>query len=123
MLNIVEINHVSIWVKSVPESVNFYANVLEMRQLHIRPNFDFEGAWFAIGERQQLHILEGRNDEVSHSSSRRNHFALQVRSIEEAEDFLKTKNIAYKGPKARPDGVMQIFIQDPDGYWIEFTEL
>jgi hypothetical protein len=27
------------------------------------------------------------------------------------------------GPKQRPDGMWQIFIQDPDGHYIELTEL
>jgi len=31
--------------------------------------------------------------------------------------------LEFLGPKLRPDGVQQIFLQDPDGYWIEFCEL
>jgi lactoylglutathione lyase len=25
----------------------------------------------------------------------------------------------YRPPKPRPDGILQIFLQDPDEYWIE----
>lgn len=122
-LEIKEINHVSLWVSNVSQSVNFYKNMLGLEQLQNRPAFDFDGAWFALGERQQLHILEGRTGETNHSHSRRNHFALEVESLAAAEAFLKNQNISYIGPKPRPDGVMQIFIQDPDGYWLELTEL
>ena len=27
-----------------------------------------------------------------------------------------------KGPEIRPDGVKQIYFQDPDGYWIEVDD-
>lgn len=121
MITIVEINHVSLWVKDVEKSIDFYKNKLGLEQLDTRPNFDFAGAWFALGK-QQLHILDGRTDEIDHSGSRRNHFAVQVHSLKETENHLIEKKINYKGPKARPDGVLQIFIQDVDGYWIEFTE-
>jgi len=121
-MQIIEINHVSLWVKDVAQSIHFYKNVLELQQLDSRPQFDFLGAWFALGVRQQLHILEGRTDQVFHSHSRRNHFALQVASLQEVELLLTTKKIAFIGPKARPDGVLQLFVEDPDGYWIEFTE-
>ncbi len=123
MLSIIEINHVSLWVKDVPISINFYKNILGLSQLASRPNFDFQGAWFALGNRQQLHILEGRTEDVSHSHSRRNHFAVQVESLQAVAVFLQSKDIIFIGPKARPDGIMQVFIQDPDGYWIEFTEI
>jgi catechol 2,3-dioxygenase-like lactoylglutathione lyase family enzyme len=122
-MNIVGINHVSLWVKDVSKSVDFYCNNLELPLLDSRPRFEFAGAWIALGELQQLHIIEGRDEEVAHSSSRRNHFAIQVVSISKLEQSLIEKGIQYKGPKARPDGILQIFIQDPDGYWIEFTEL
>ncbi len=122
-LGIIEINHVSLWVQDVPASIHFYKEVLELEHLSGRPAFNFAGAWFALGSHQQLHLIDGRTGDVSHSHSRKNHFAIQVKSLIEVETFLKTKNLSMIGPKARPDGVMQIFIQDPDGYWIEFTEI
>jgi catechol 2,3-dioxygenase-like lactoylglutathione lyase family enzyme len=121
-ISILELNHVAIHVKNVAESIHFYQNILEFEKLNTRPAFDFDGAWFRLGVYQELHIIEGRDYEVN-SHSRKTHFALRVKSASETVAFLKSKNIEMIGPKPRPDGVIQIFITDPDGYWIEFTEI
>ncbi|MDI9879986.1 VOC family protein [Flectobacillus longus] len=118
-MKIKEINHAALFVKNLQTSKEFYGNVLELPEVP-RPNFDFEGVWYALG-RHTLHLIAGRTDEIIVSGSRRNHLALEVEDIQECEAFLKVKKIPMVGPKMRPDGVPQIFIQDPDGYWIEFT--
>lgn len=118
-MKIKEINHIALFVKDLGASKEFYGNVLELPEVP-RPAFDFEGAWYALG-RHTLHLIAGRTDEIIVSGSRRNHVALEVEDIQECEVFLKAKNISMVGPKMRPDGIPQIFIQDPDGYWMEFT--
>ncbi len=115
------LHHISIHVADVEKSINFYKNTLCLPMLP-RPKFDFDGAWFMLGNEQQLHLIAGRKNAV-HSASRGNHFALQVKSIREAELHLKVLNIIYRAPKQRPDGVWQLFLKDPDGYFIELTEL
>lgn len=120
-MEVLELNHVGIWVENVAASVDFYKNILQFEQLP-RPAFDFNGAWFRLGKHQELHILEGRTEKVI-SHSRKSHFALKVKSIKETEYFLKNKGLTFTGPKQRPDGGWQIFVVDPDGYWIEFSEL
>lgn len=118
-MNINELNHIAIEVRNVGESVDFYKNVLGLKQLP-RPAFNFEGAWFRIGDKQELHIIGGRKEPVS-SGSRGSHFALTVDSIAEAEQILRKKGIDYFPPKPRPDGVIQLFLKDPDGYFIELA--
>jgi lactoylglutathione lyase len=122
MLKVEELNHIALHVSDVPRSIHFYKNVLEFEQLNTRPAFDFDGAWFRLGVKQELHLIEGRNYDVN-SHSRKTHFALKVASAKDAETFLKAKGLEMVGPKSRPDGALQIFVTDPDGYWIEFTEL
>lgn len=123
MKNLIKsLQHVALHVSNVQNSIHFYKNILEFEQLSTRPNFDFDGAWFSLGETRELHLLEGLNYEVK-SASRGTHFAIEVHSIKSIEQFLSSKSIVFKGPKTRPDGVWQIFISDPDGHVIEFTEL
>lgn len=123
MLNqIKSLNHVALQVSDVEKSVDFYENILGFKKLDTRPNFDFKGAWFDLGLNTALHLLEGLDYEVK-SFSRGTHFAVEVKSILDTENALKLKKIAYRGPKTRPDGAWQIFISDPDGHCIEFTEL
>lgn len=118
MLSIIGINHVAIYVADVAQSVEFYETVIGLTLL-ARPAFDFPGAWFKIGDAQELHIIGIRTEPVV-SGSRSNHFALEVSDLDEWEAHFKATNTAYRPPKFRPDGVRQIFLQDPDGYWIEF---
>lgn len=116
-----QLNHVALHVVNVQESVYFYKEILGLAMLP-RPAFSFDGAWFRLGKDQELHLIEGRAEKAN-SHSRGNHFALTVSNIAEAESVLKSKNANYQPPKQRPDGVWQIFLQDPDGYYIEICEI
>ena len=115
-----ELNHVAIQVENVEKSIFFYENILKLERLP-RPAFDFEGAWFALGGYQQLHIIEGRTNEVI-NARRGAHFALSVDSIDEFRAELDKHEVQYFPPKPRPDGVIQLFLIDPDGYYIELAE-
>ncbi len=119
-MEILELNHVAIHVKDVEKSVAFYERKLGL-QIIPRPAFNFPGAWFQLGPAQQLHLI-GRRKENIYSLPEGNHFALKCKSIETVKNELLKKEISFKGPKSRPDGVQQIFLQDPDGYFIEFFE-
>ncbi len=115
------LNHVALHVRDVPRSVDFYGKKLGLNQVP-RPDFDFPGAWFELEDGRQLHLIGGLNVTV-HSSNRGNHFAIEVASITETADFLRSRILKFMGPKKRVDGAHQIFIIDPDGYFVEFTEL
>ena len=114
-----QIDHISLQVSNVETSTAFY-NKLGFQQLN-RPSFDFDGAWFGIGKTQQLHLIEGLTTKVN-SGRRNTHFAVSVEDINEFEAHLTQLDISYQPPKPRPDGVVQIFLQDPDGYFWEFNE-
>ena len=115
-MRVTQLNHVALHVDDVGKSEKFYAEVLGLDRMP-RPAFTFPGAWFRIGVDQELHLI-GR-DPQSDVPPRERHFALMVQSIEEAEQRLLAKGWSYREPKRRPDGATQIFLQDPDGHWIE----
>jgi lactoylglutathione lyase len=119
-----ELNHIALFVKDVENSSKFYEEVIGLHKIP-RPAFDFPGAWFGIGEFQQLHLIGIRTtqDIVEHSNPRGNHFALRVKSYKQTEEMLISKKIVHQPPRKRPDGAMQIFLQDPDGYYIELVEI
>lgn len=116
---IAQFDHLALHVADVQLSVQFYHEVLGMDLLP-RPDFDFDGAWLFAGDRE-LHLI-GNRTEKPISGSRSNHFALQVSNLAEWEQWLSQQNFPYRPPKARPDGIRQIFIQDPDGHTIELCE-
>lgn len=116
-LAIKEINHVALYVADVEKSVQFYEQIMRLQPL-ARPDFDFPGAWFRVGTHQELHLIGIRTEPVI-SGSRSNHFALEVSDMQAWESHLIQQKASYRPPKPRPDGILQIFVYDPDGYWIE----
>ena len=117
-MRILELNHVAIHVENVETSCEFYSKVLRLERL-ARPAFDFPGAWFRLGERQELHIIGNRQAAVV-SHNRGNHFALLADNLEPwLEHFNKVGMELARGPVRRPDGATQIFLRDPDGHVIE----
>lgn len=114
-------DHISLYVSDLSKSCDFYENLLFLSKID-RPAFDFGGAWFEITPQVQLHLIAGKTPtELALSGSRKNHFALKVDSVAAVANYLQSKDYIYIGPKQRPDWQWQLFLQDPDGYWIEFT--
>lgn len=116
-MQIRELNHVAIEVADVERAVDFYSRVLRLESLP-RPAFNFPGHWFRLGQTQELHII-GPRGEPTHAGSRGNHFALMVDDIDAWEAQLTRTGAQFMPKKSRPDGAFQIFVQDPDGHFIE----
>jgi lactoylglutathione lyase len=112
-----ELNHVAIHVSDVEKSCEFYRQVLQLEQIP-RPAFTFPGAWFRLGEFQELHIIGGRTEPVI-SHNRGNHFALRADNLDEWERHLGNCGREYLPRRTRPDGALQLFFRDPDGHVIE----
>lgn len=117
-MNIQQLDHVALHVADLPKSIKFYGEVLGLPSLP-RPDFDFPGAWFAIGS-HELHLLGNRDRDVN-SHHRGTHFAVRVDNIESIVGRFEQASIEFI-PKTRPDGARQVFVQDPDGHYMEFCQ-
>ena len=120
------LDHVSPLVRSLDVSTKFYTRVFGFepiengtRMAHIR--------WFGIGGVDALHITEG--DFEGTLLKKPTHFAVRVANLDGFVADLRAKGIAFvdwPGAEgkvtARPDGFRQIYVQDPDGYWIEVND-
>ena len=51
-MEILDLNHVAIHVSDLSASISFYKDKLGLEQI-ARPDFDFGGAWFRLGTRQE----------------------------------------------------------------------
>ena len=120
------LDHVTLIVKDLELSRQFYCDLLGMHEIY-RPSFSFGGKWFQVGDAQIHLILEhdesgpvGENTSTQKKSSRNRHFALEIEDGHAAAKFFQDRGIPLvAGPQERPDGVVQIFVNDPDGYVVE----
>jgi catechol 2,3-dioxygenase-like lactoylglutathione lyase family enzyme len=115
-IRIHELNHVALHVRDLDASIHFYGEILGLPQIP-RPAFGFPGAWFALGN-QELHLIA--DPDLDPARRRHHHFALLVDDSFAAREELAAKGVTgLEGPAPRPDGPMQLFFHDPDGYRIE----
>lgn len=120
------IDHVTIVVKDLERSRQFYVGVLGMEDVP-RPGFGFPGLWFQAGP-SQIHLVEesaasgraGPAGPTGTSVSRGHHFAFEVADALATVQALADRGIELAaGPKQRPDGPTQIYVFDPDGHLVE----
>ncbi len=113
-------NHISLHVSNLQKSRHFYVQLLGMEEVP-RPAFSFNGAWLSMGNGHLLHLIEGKDYETK-SSNRGNHFAFSNSDVNSLEKLFLSRGIEVISNKIRVDGIRQLFIKDPDGYFIEFSE-
>ncbi len=118
-MDILTIDHFGLNVKDLDASAKFYGEVLGWKEIP-SPDFDFEARWFQVGDRQ-IHLIK-LDPTADKPLSSNHHVALRVKDFDATQKELEAKNVEIiMGPIPRPDGPMQMFIADPDGYIIELT--
>ncbi len=120
------INHVAIYVVDAKSSASFYQNIIGLDTIP-EPFHDGKHFWLRVGEGVSMHIIEGAEKKKEYYKNQ--HTCFSVASVEGFIETLKKKNIPFEdreGKKStftvRVDGVKQLWIQDPDGYWVEIND-
>lgn len=120
-------NHISLYIDDLQKSSSFYEEIFQLQRIE-EPFKQGKHSWFRMGDHCQLHLIEGKKT-PGENLSKNWHFAFSVPDLDAFIQVLKKKNITYgdlddSGEKipVRPDGIRQIYFQDPDGYWIEANE-
>jgi catechol 2,3-dioxygenase-like lactoylglutathione lyase family enzyme len=125
-LNVKTIDHVTIVVKDLERSRQFYEDLLGMNAT-TRPAFGFPGLWFQAGDTQIHTIVTGPEAGPAGMPpfegtcpSRGFHFAFEVEDCDAAAEQLRQLGVEIvAGPRSRPDGPRQLYIYDPDNYLVE----
>ena len=122
----VAIDHYAINVADLEKSVDFYQEVFGLKEITDGTGLDHI-RWFRLGASQELHIIEVEN--LDKKLPKGVHIALAVRDFDRFRESITSLNISYsdwpgksEAVSTRPDGVHQLYFQDPDGYWIEVND-
>lgn len=116
---VLALHHVSILVSDADRARRFYEDVLGIAPLD-RPDLGFPGAWLALGESQQLHLMElpdpdPRTGRPEHGGRDR-HLALRVADLAPFISLLEQSGVNYTRSRS---GRPSIFFRDPDGNAVE----
>lgn len=120
------LDHTAIYVADVKASASFYRNIIGLDTIP-EPFHDGKHAWFAIAPGISMHIIQGADLKKEYYKNQ--HTCFSVPSIEVFASVLMKNNISWEdrdGAKmkftTRVDSVKQLWLQDPDGYWIEIND-
>ena len=120
------LDHVSLLVSDIEASTRFYVQTFGWPITRTSGN-PVTGRWFGIGGTDTLHLNQG--DMATTIVTKDNHLALRVADLDAFIVRLGEIGITYydwpNNPNAigfHPAGFRQIYIQDPDGYWVEIND-
>lgn len=119
-------DHTTILVSDLDRSAEFYENILHLEPLETPWGPAAPIRFFSLGGSRQLHVgLVDRRIEPDKNL----HLAFAILNFDGYLRFLMEKGVSYTNfpgsssdPQVRPDGVRQIYLQDPDGNWIEIND-
>mgnify|MGYP003151560823 CR=1 FL=1 len=120
-------NHMALSVKDVNVSARFYTEVLNLEIIPLPPEAK-DVKWISMGDGKELHLISILKDEIK--TNKTIHLAFSTTNFDEFVKNLTAMNIEYSDfpgninkINVRPDGIRQVFFQDPDGYWIEVNSI
>lgn len=120
------LNHIALYVQDLQTATVFYRDLLGLDTIP-EPFHDGKHTWFSVGPKSHLHLIAGAK--AKQQGDINTHICFSVPSVEAFIERLKKAGLEYRswqGEKnkitLRVDGVKQIYLQDPDGYWVEVND-
>lgn len=121
-----KIDHYAILVDNLEASATFYGGVLGLTETENKTK-DPLIRWFALADGREIHLINRSKAGIQLTKSV--HLAFAVNDLDSYMKYLDSKNVSYENwqgapstTNSRPDGIRQIYLRDPDGYWIEIND-
>jgi lactoylglutathione lyase len=119
-------DHSTLLVTDLEASAAFYEHILHLEPLETPWGPTAPIRFFSLGGSRQLHV--GLSDGRA-APDKNIHLAFAVGNFDAYLRFLSNNGVSYanfpgnsSSPQVRPDGVRQVYLQDPDGNWIEIND-
>ena len=120
-------NHVALSVTDLDRSAEFYRDVFGLAEITNRT--EITGIrWFSLGEGKELHLISVVPGPVT--TNKAVHVALTTTGFDGFLAGLQASGVGFSDFGGKPgavsvraDGTRQLYLQDPDGYWIEVNSV
>ena len=120
------LDHVSLLVRDINVSTQYYVDVFGFPIVRTTGS-PVTGQWLGIGGTDTLHL--NQDDFGKTFLTKDTHFAMRVDDLDAFIERLNELNVTfYDWPGQpgtighHPSGFRQIYIQDPNGYWVEIND-
>lgn len=115
--------HVSFIISDLEKSSYFYGGILGLER-DSRPDLGFDGLFYKLGNKQQLHLMCVSNPyqscEKPAHGGRDIHIALSVKNIQATCEKMDLAKVPYTLSRS---GRPALFCRDPDGNAVELCEI
>jgi len=114
--------HATFLTTDLAQSRAFYEGLLGLRPDPNRPAMSYDGVWYDVADKQQIHLMLLPNPEAGLQrpihGGRDRHVALGVSDFAKLVERLDQAGIAYTLSQS---GRRALFCRDPDGNALEFV--
>jgi lactoylglutathione lyase len=121
------LNHTAIYVVDLEKSGRFYQDIIGLDTIP-EPFHDGKHIWMKTSETSTLHIIKGADRPKEYFKNQ--HTCFSVSDFNGFIEKLNKATIQYENVSGRInaittriDGVHQIWLRDPDGYWLEINDM
>lgn len=123
MPEITALLHAGLLVADLDRARQFYGSVLGLAPCP-RPDLPYPGAWYALGNGQQLHLMNLPDPDAAsvrpEHGGRDRHIALGVKDMAALKARLDAAGVRYTASRS---GRAALFCRDPDANTLEFVEV
>ena len=123
-----KLDHIAMYTTDLDRSRDFYQFLFNLPMIE-EPFKEGRHVWLSLGGAVQLHIIKSKSEQQLVEHAKSDHLCFSVRSIEAFIEKLKPLGIKYEDASGkgdtytvRVDGIKQIYLQDPDGHWLEVND-